>query len=205
MKIAVLGASGPTGRQLVTQALDRGHEVVAVVRDPGRIADLEAPGLATATADVADASSVIAAVRGADAVVSGLGHAKGGAPDTLTQGARAVAAAGVPRIVWLSAYGTGGSAPGAGPLWPRTMRMLMGKEVADKEEADEVILSAGGTSVHAGILTHGERADRPRALGTSQAPGSLLPGRIARATVAAAMLDEAETGRHPGEVLVAAG
>ncbi|TKX84333.1 NmrA family protein, partial [Halorubrum sp. SS5] len=34
MRIAVFGASGRTGRPLVEQALDRGHEVVAFVRDP---------------------------------------------------------------------------------------------------------------------------------------------------------------------------
>lgn len=205
MKIAVLGASGPTGRQLVTQALARGHEVVALVRDPAKIADLSAPGLSKARADVTDPSSVVDATRGADALVSGLGVAKGGPADTLTRGARAAALAGVPRLVWLSALGTGASAPAAGPVWPRMLRLLLGKEVSDKEAADRVVLQAGGTSVHAGILTNGELAGRPRVVSLSEARGGLLPGRISRATVAAAMLDQAEAGTHRGEVLVAAG
>ena len=205
MKIAVLGASGPTGRQLVTQARHRGHEVVALVSNPDKVADLAAPGVTMVKVDVSDPASVIAAVRGVDVLVSGLGHAKGGDRDTLAKGARAVADAGVPHIVWLSAFGTGRSAAAAGPLWPRIMKLLMGKEVADKERADEIVLSARGTSVHAGILTNGQIGQRPRATTTSEVPKGLFPGRISRASVAAAMLDQAETDRHQGEVLVAAG
>jgi len=33
MRVTVFGASGRTGRPVVGQALDRGHEVVAFVRD----------------------------------------------------------------------------------------------------------------------------------------------------------------------------
>ena len=38
MRITMLGATGGTGRQLVSQALQRGHQVDAVVRDPARAA-----------------------------------------------------------------------------------------------------------------------------------------------------------------------
>ena len=37
MKLAVFGATGRTGRQLVEQALQAGHEVVALVRTPSRL------------------------------------------------------------------------------------------------------------------------------------------------------------------------
>lgn len=37
MRLAVFGATGGTGRQLVEQALAQGHEVTAVVRDPARL------------------------------------------------------------------------------------------------------------------------------------------------------------------------
>ncbi|MFE9558200.1 NAD(P)H-binding protein [Streptomyces sp. NPDC006703] len=36
MRIAILGASGRTGGTLVDQALERGHEVVALVRTPAK-------------------------------------------------------------------------------------------------------------------------------------------------------------------------
>ena len=40
LKIAVLGATGPSGVQVVTEALGRGHEVTAIVRDPDKMKQL---------------------------------------------------------------------------------------------------------------------------------------------------------------------
>lgn len=37
MRLAVLGATGLTGGLLVTQALDDGHDVTVLVRDPSRM------------------------------------------------------------------------------------------------------------------------------------------------------------------------
>lgn len=37
MKIAVLGATGQTGQYLVNQALQQGHTVTAIVRNPGKL------------------------------------------------------------------------------------------------------------------------------------------------------------------------
>lgn len=41
MKIAIIGANGKAGSLLVKEALDRGHEVTAVVRDSSKIADTQ--------------------------------------------------------------------------------------------------------------------------------------------------------------------
>ncbi|MFI9103642.1 NAD(P)-dependent oxidoreductase [Streptomyces fildesensis] len=71
MRIAVFGANGPTGRHLTEQALAAGHEVVAVTRRPGSIA--ERPGLTVAVADATDPAAVDAAIGGTDAVLSALG------------------------------------------------------------------------------------------------------------------------------------
>lgn len=37
MKLAILGATGRSGLYLVEQALEEGHEVVAIVRDPSKM------------------------------------------------------------------------------------------------------------------------------------------------------------------------
>src|ERR1700761_3602944 len=121
MRIAVLGATGQTGRQLVEQALARGHEVVALARDPGRVA--AAPNLIVVAADVFQPATMAAALAGVDAVVSGLGQI-GDVDGTLAAGARAVAAAGVGRVVWLGALGTGASRGHGGALFDRLLPRL---------------------------------------------------------------------------------
>ncbi len=37
MQLTILAASGATGRELTRQALERGHTVTAIARNPGRI------------------------------------------------------------------------------------------------------------------------------------------------------------------------
>src|SRR5260370_14744288 len=95
MKMTVFGASGGTGTQVVAQALDAGHDVLAVVRDPARLAVPARPNLEVVVADVMDPGSIIGAVTGRDAVVSAI-RARGRArPPTAgcTHRARSIAPA----------------------------------------------------------------------------------------------------------------
>uniref|UniRef100_UPI002458BF4D NAD(P)H-binding protein n=1 Tax=Nocardia farcinica TaxID=37329 RepID=UPI002458BF4D len=55
MKIAVFGASGGIGGQVVNQALAAGHQVTAVVRDRARLAVPDQDGLSVTVAGVGDA------------------------------------------------------------------------------------------------------------------------------------------------------
>ncbi|MET8310204.1 NAD(P)H-binding protein [Micromonospora sp. NPDC005173] len=71
MRTVVFGATGPTGRQIIEQALAAGHEVVAVTRRPHNVQPRA--GLAVVSADVADLDAVQRAVAGSDAVLSSLG------------------------------------------------------------------------------------------------------------------------------------
>jgi putative NADH-flavin reductase len=72
MKIAVFGASGPTGRLLTRLALDEDHDVVAFTRHPHAF-PVEHPRLEVAAGDVHDAAAVASAIDGTDAVLSTLG------------------------------------------------------------------------------------------------------------------------------------
>src|SRR2546422_10791364 len=74
MRIALFGAGGMIGRRILEEALRRGHEVTAVVRDPTRFSGA-ADRVAVVQGDVGDAASVAAAVRGHDAGVSAVGPA----------------------------------------------------------------------------------------------------------------------------------
>ncbi|MDF9620761.1 NAD(P)-dependent oxidoreductase [Pseudomonas entomophila] len=67
-KIAIIGATGRAGSQLLEEALRRGHEVVAIARDPSKLQGLE--GVTAKALDAKDSAALLAAVSGCDAVLS---------------------------------------------------------------------------------------------------------------------------------------
>src|ERR687888_2308318 len=83
MRLTIFGASGKTGRHLVEQALEAGHTVTAVVRDPARL-PLRHDRVQVVKADVLDPAAIGPAVAGVDAVVSALG------PRSYRQGAAVI-------------------------------------------------------------------------------------------------------------------
>jgi putative NADH-flavin reductase len=72
MNITVLGATGGVGREVVTQALDAGHQVTAYVRNPAKLG-LTHSNLTVVTGELTDQEAARRAVHGADAVISALG------------------------------------------------------------------------------------------------------------------------------------
>ena len=72
MAVAVLGATGRTGRLLVAELLRRNHRVTVLVRDPAGLGDL-AGRVRTIIGDSRDPGALTALVDGVDAVLSGLG------------------------------------------------------------------------------------------------------------------------------------
>src|SRR5215210_1839012 len=68
MKLTVFGATGGIGREVVTQALDRGDQVTAYVRNPAKL-DLTHPELTVIAGEITDTEAVRRAVSGADAVI----------------------------------------------------------------------------------------------------------------------------------------
>jgi putative NADH-flavin reductase len=111
MRIAVIGAAGRTGRLVVEQALERGHEVIALARTPSAIT-VEDPKLTVSRADVLAPDGLADVIAGADAIVSAVGTGTSRAPTRLySDGARnelaAMAAAGVARLAAISAAPAG--------------------------------------------------------------------------------------------------
>ena len=111
MKLTIIAATGGVGRELLRQAVDAGHDVTAVARNPAKLpSEVAAGGAARAvTADLAnrDPQALESAVAGADAVLSALGphtNADAGiaAPGTAAI-ITAMRTAGVRRIVAISA------------------------------------------------------------------------------------------------------
>jgi putative NADH-flavin reductase len=68
-KIVLIGASGFIGSAILKEALDRGHKVTAVVRNPDRI-QIENPRLTRVKGDVSSPGVVSRLAKGADVVIS---------------------------------------------------------------------------------------------------------------------------------------
>ena len=108
VRFAVLGATGATGRHVVSTALARGHEVAAFVRHPGAFEPTE--GLTEVVwADLADQDTLATAFAGSGAVLSALGGAEKGPTSVCTDAMRsaipAMGSAGVSRLIVVSAHG----------------------------------------------------------------------------------------------------
>ncbi|MGL4177454.1 MAG: NAD(P)-dependent oxidoreductase [Dermatophilaceae bacterium] len=73
MHIALIGATGRTGRHVVDVALARGHGLTVLVRDPARLPATLPPSVQVVTGTSTDRAAVQRLVAGADAVVSALG------------------------------------------------------------------------------------------------------------------------------------
>ncbi|MFI7702595.1 NAD(P)-dependent oxidoreductase [Nonomuraea sp. NPDC049480] len=102
-RLVVFGAGGRAGRRVVAEAAGRGHEVTAVVRDPGRHGDLAGERVRVVAGDVTDAASVAAAAAGHDAAVQAAARLDMPSEEFYAAAARALveglSAAGVTRLV----------------------------------------------------------------------------------------------------------
>jgi putative NADH-flavin reductase len=101
--MVILGASGPTGRQLTSQALGSGHDVVAVAR---RLLEPR-PSLTVVAADVTTPGGWEAELEDADVVLSALGVPPSRRPISIySRGVEAVGGAmrrhGVKRLIAVS-------------------------------------------------------------------------------------------------------
>ncbi|MFI5962958.1 NAD(P)-dependent oxidoreductase [Streptomyces asoensis] len=133
MKFTVFGATGGIGREIVRQALDAGHEVTAVVRDPARLG-VTGGLLEVVRADLDDPRALRPAVRGRDAVLSGLGARRrkdAGVAARLTRTVlSALEAEGVRRLLVVSAGPVGPEPEGDGAL-DRAVRGIVSAALKD--------------------------------------------------------------------------
>jgi putative NADH-flavin reductase len=188
MKLVVFGESGGTGREIVKQALDQGHEVTAFVRDPKKLTIMHGK-LRVVEGDVLHDQPVIAsAIAGKDAIICALGVANSLKSAGLIAGSLAaiVPAAekhDVRRVILISAFGVGDSFRNA-PLVPRLMyRLLLGDIYRDKKAGEDFLKASGldWTIIHPVMLTAGPKTGTYRSGERLELHG--IP-KIARAEVA---------------------
>jgi uncharacterized protein YbjT (DUF2867 family) len=144
MKILVLGATGATGRLIVSQALVKGHNVVALVRSKSKAVDLA--GAELVEGDARDTAALTRAIAGCDAVISSLGTPMSlfRKVTTLSTATRALvgvmAKQNIHRLVCITGMGAGDSRGHGGFLYDRLFLPLMLRKVyEDKDRQEEVI------------------------------------------------------------------
>ncbi len=202
MKIAVIGAGGTIGQRIVREALSRGHEVTAVVRDPARYGESN-PQVAAVKADARDADGLAAAVAGQDAVVSSFGPSQDGdVQDYLRVAEALIGAVGRAPGQRLLVVGGAGSlevAPGLKlydtPQFPEAWRPLAkahgaGLELYRASDIDWTFLSP------AIMIEPGERTGAYRVGGEQVLFDAGGQSRISTEDYAVALLDEIEQPQH---------
>jgi putative NADH-flavin reductase len=201
MRVLLLGATGRIGSLCLDAALEAGHDVVAVVRQPDRIASDDRVELIAG--DVRDAGALARATEGVGAVIAAMGP-RSNTPDeeaALEQGMRTIVAtmgsAGVPRVVTLS--GAGVTIPGDDkPVIDRFMSKLVARfarHVLGAKQREYEVLAASGldwTALRPPLVTDGTATGYRLDL-------RLTPGaRVRRADVAQALVDQLEDRTYLG-------
>jgi putative NADH-flavin reductase len=196
-KILVLGATGGTGRLIVSQALARGHQVTALVRSAAKASDLK--GARLIVGDVRNESALREALKGQDAVVSALGTPASPFREVtlLSTATRALVdamkAEHVSRLLCITGMGAGESAGHGGFLFDRLIfPLLLRKVYADKDRQEAIVRDSGldWVLVRPAVLNDKPGRDAIRSLTELS---NFHGGTISRADVAAFVLDQLRT------------
>jgi uncharacterized protein len=207
MKVALIGASGFVGIAILNELLQRGHQVTAIVRNPGKIAPAE--NVTAVSANVLNETEIKNAVAGHDAVISAY-NAGWTNPDLYNEflkGAQTiqegVKQSGVKRLIFIGGAGSLFIAPGQqlvdteafpaewkpGALAARDYLNILKKET----ELDWTFLSPA-VEMHQG--TSGNRKGKYRTGLESPVFDADSRSMISVEDTAVAIVDELESPKH---------
>lgn len=202
MKIAMFGATGFTGRSVLATALEQGHHVRALVRDPSRLEE-EHPALELVRGDALAYDDILVALEGVEVVVHclGVGGKGDGKATTLVSDSvalvlRAMEERGIRRIVCMSNVGAGGSGPWLAnkvviPLFLRWLVPL----IEDKDRMELLLAQSGIETVSVRLPNIVEGPARPVRV---RADGKGLRWSITTHSVAEVLLRYAVDGAVDG-------
>ncbi|MGP8124687.1 MAG: NAD(P)-dependent oxidoreductase [Nitrososphaerales archaeon] len=144
MRVLVFGASGKTGRLVVKESLEGGHQVLAFVRNPSKL-DLSHAQPTVTSGDVTSAAGVDLAVQCSDAVVSVLGQAPNSPRNVCSVEVANIVEStskhGIRRLICLSDYGNGETRTRG--LYARFLWLVIREHLEDKEKMEETVRSSG--------------------------------------------------------------
>jgi len=143
MKVMVLGATGATGKILISMLLEKGYQATAYVRNPSKI-QVQHSQLDVIEGEIFNTDAMALSLKGHDAVVSCLGSNTTKKSDQLTRMAQSITQAmkssGVHRAIYMATAGIEGEFKG--PMkW--LLNAMIGNVIADHKEAAKYYRQAG--------------------------------------------------------------
>jgi len=202
MKLAIFGASGKTGVELVKQALEKEHAITALVRDPSRLS-IQHDQLDLSTGDVLNPENVSDTVQGQDAIVCVLGSNDLKKTTVRSTGTANIIQAmkhhGLQRFIVVSAMGTGDSWDTLSPVNKFFYATLL-KSSREDHEAQETAVKESGLDWT--IIRPSGLTDEPKT-GEYEVGENILAktSRIPRADVADLILKELEQNAFIGKAV----
>jgi uncharacterized protein YbjT (DUF2867 family) len=204
VRVLVVGATGPTGRGIVANALAAGHDVTALVRDPARL-DPASPGVRAATGDVLDQATLGPALAGQEAVISALGSTFTRKPTELVSAGTlnvisAMQQAGTRRLICITGFGAGDSRGHLNFMVERlALRGLLSELYKDKDRQEDLIRQSGvdWVIVRPVRLTNGAASG----FTTTTDMTSKLASKVSRADVAAFCVSQLTDDTNLGQAV----
>lgn len=217
LKIIVYGSTGQVGSRVVNEALNRGHQVTAVSRDPARVKQRH-ENLAAVRGDILDPESLADLVAGQDVIVVSV---RGSAdqskdPDKATQRVAAELLVGVlrdmgdsaPRLIYVGGAGSLEVKPGViyadsirgimRLMMPRSLRQEIRGQVLTLEYLRTVDDVRWTYISPAKKFKPGERTGIYRIGGNQMLKDAKGKSMISMEDFSVALIDEAETSGHVG-------
>ncbi len=146
MHIAVFGATGGTGREIVRQAIEAGHEVTALVRDSAKVKHKE-DKLYLVLGDVLDIKKVEETIAAADAVICSLGSTSNNPDDVVSRGTQNIVEVmhkqNISRLVVVSSMGVGDSINQVSLSFKMLTKTVLRKAIEDKERQEALVAKSG--------------------------------------------------------------
>lgn len=202
MNVAVIGASGRTGRLVVELALKKGWTVRALVRDAAKLA-LNSPLLTVVVGDATVEADVAKVLEGTQATINAAGPVKGGHPELMQRLSKALqkgfSSTHGHRIVWLS--GAGVKLPGDKPDALRSvvrglMKLIAASVLRDSEAGVTTILALGDRVTVVRVPMLSDEATKG-SLFLSDQPSRPVPA--GRSEVAQLLVDQVEDTTWAGK------
>ncbi len=202
MKVLIIGASRGVGHQLLKLALEAGHTVSVLARNPSAIRQSH-PNLNIIHGDILDRTSVNSAVHGQDVVCLTIGVPITFKPVTVfSKGTLEVIQAmkehNVRHVICVTGIGAGDSKGHGGFLYDKIFNPLLLKTIyADKNIQEDYLRESGLDWVIArpGRLTNGKRTGNYRVITTLD---GIVSKSISRADVADFIIKEISQKKYTG-------